>query len=131
MKLIVAAVLATIRAACAEAQPAAQLPKDFTEFAFNAGQNFGLAEGLAGGCPLAAVDPKMRQGFLATFPRNYMDVFEKGFADGWHKAFEEARDTKIEATLDEKRCLLGLGLYGPKGTVIPNLIIMLGRDRQH
>jgi hypothetical protein len=131
MRVIVGAVLATLTTTCAQAQTAPQIPKDYVQMVFNVGKNFGMAEALVKSCELAVVDPKIRQNFMAHFPQNYMETFEKGFAQGWKQALVIADGIKLEATAEEKRCLLGLELYGPRGTMMENLIIPLGGNGQH
>jgi hypothetical protein len=131
MRVIMGALLATLVTACAHAQPAKKLPKlpkDFTETAFRVGQHFGMAEALVKSCDLAVVDPKLRAAFMATFPQNYMDTFEKGFMQGWKLAEENANNIQLPVTAAQKRCLLGMEMYGPKGTVMENLIVRLGED---
>lgn len=56
-----------------------------------------------------------------------MDTFKKGFAFGWQHALQAADSLKIKATTEQKRCVLGLQMYGPKGTALKNLIIPLGQ----
>jgi hypothetical protein len=96
MKRLMGALMATLVTACAQAQPATQLPKDFVEVAFNAGKSFDMAEALVKSCELAVAEPKIRQSFMVSSPLNYMETFEKGFAHGWKQAVEVAERIKIK-----------------------------------
>jgi hypothetical protein len=128
MRVIVGAVMAALTTTCAQAQEASPPPKDFVEVAFNMGRSFGMAEAMVQSCPLSVVDPKIRQGVMANFPDNYMDTFKKGFAFGWREALQAADKIMIGVDPQLKRCVLAHEMYGPTGTVYPNLIIHLGQN---
>lgn len=130
MRWITRALTATLAVTCAHAQQApkqAQTPSELdpVHLVFVAGEHLGMAEALAEGCETAVVDPQKKQGATANLKDAYRETFRKGFALGWREAREVARKMEIKGTFQQKFCLLGLTLYGPNGTSVKDLIVLL------